>query len=982
MENKTSLAEKLSAFKQKARVKLNAFAERINTPFVQRVGNKVISKKHLYPSFAFPVLLLMIVYAALGFWPVGDRCMLTLDMSAQYIFYFEQIRDVLMGEESLIYTFERTLGGEFLGYYAYYLASPLSWIVCLFPARLMVEAVTFILILKTGLSGFFFAYYLEKTRKTTDTYGLAMFSTMYALCAYAMAYQTNTMWMDALMLLPLVTLGIERVITDGKFKLFIVTFAMTVWSNYYIGYMCCFYVLFYTVCFLFAHDDREINNLNEAKHKLKSILRVGICSAVALMIAATIILSGYYSLSFGKNEFQTSNFNPTTRFDLINLFAKFFFGAYDTIRPDGTPNMYSGMLMLLMLPVYFVSKKVSARHKIAYGGLCGLFIAIMSVNTLDLVMHGFQMPVWLNYRYSFMFTFVLLTLAYRGYEYVKEVDSKFLFQTGIFLIFALVVMQKVVSLTRYLPGGVKDTNVFYVDYEFVYASIILIGIYLAILYYFKNPQSVKKTATTVLLVAVLAEAGLGAGVNWGQQVYEVGYGYRNDYVNFIDKYKPTIDEVLESDTSFYRMEKNPYRKNNENLAFNINGIAASTSTLNANVIALLKNMGFSASSHWAKYFCGNEVADSLLGIKYVVSDEGNHVSSLYERSESKDGHLIFKNPYAMSIAFAADSSAKNLILTHTKSISPFYYLEGMLTTLAGQNGTIFKKCSYTLSDNGNCTYRYIGNEIRIDKTGDKKAFFEYTVTANESGSVYMHLHSDYSAPVLTYYVNNEKVSTFFDTDTKRIHNLGYFEKGEEFTVRFEFEGSALQCRTDSPMFTQVSKDKLEKSINALKDGNLNITDYSDTRIEGTIKADKDEFVFTTIPYDKYWNVYVDGERVETYATMDTLLSFDITEGEHEIKMVYVSLPFYGGLAITLAGIGLFVLLIILERKKGFKVIPVWERGQEIVDDGSEACVCEGEATDKASSPECNEEASDICQSEAFLPEANEGSDENSETKEE
>jgi len=95
MENKTSLAEKLSAFKQKARVKLNAFAERINTPFVQRVGNKVISKKHLYPSFAFPVLLLMIVYAALGFWPVGDRCMLTLDMSAQYIFYFEQIRDVL-----------------------------------------------------------------------------------------------------------------------------------------------------------------------------------------------------------------------------------------------------------------------------------------------------------------------------------------------------------------------------------------------------------------------------------------------------------------------------------------------------------------------------------------------------------------------------------------------------------------------------------------------------------------------------------------------------------------------------------------------------------------------------------------------------------------------------------------------------------------------------------------------------------------------
>ena len=227
MENKTSFKEKLSAFTQKTKAKLSAFADKINTPFVQRVGNKVISKKHLYPSLAFPILLLAIVYAALGFWPIGDRCMLTLDMNAQYIYYFEQIRDVLTGQESLIYTFERSLGGEFLGYYAYYLASPLSWLVCLFPARLIVEAVTVILMLKAGLSGFFFAYYLEKTRKTTDMYGITMFSTMYALCAYAMAYQTNTMWMDALMLLPLLALGIERLVTDGKFKLFIVTFAIT-----------------------------------------------------------------------------------------------------------------------------------------------------------------------------------------------------------------------------------------------------------------------------------------------------------------------------------------------------------------------------------------------------------------------------------------------------------------------------------------------------------------------------------------------------------------------------------------------------------------------------------------------------------------------------------------------------------------------------------------------------------------------------------
>ena len=928
--SKPTFAERLNNFKVKAR----AFADRINTPFVQRVGNKVISKKHLYPSFFFPFMLLMIVYAALGFWPVGNRSMLTLDMSAQYIFYFEQIRDVLMGQESLIYTFERTLGGEFLGYYAYYIASPLSWLVCLFPARMMVEAVTFILMLKASLSGFFFAYYIEKTRKSTDVVGLTMFSTMYALCAYAMAYQTNTMWMDALMFLPLVTLGIERLVTDGKYKLFIVTFALTVWSNFYIGYMCCFYVLFYTICFICAHSDEEINGLNEAKHKLKSILRVGICSVISLLICMTVILSAYYALSFGKSDFQTSNFEPFLRFDFLDLFAKFFFGAYDTVRPDGTPNMYSGTLMLLMIPVYFISKKVSARHKIAYGGFVALFVTIMSVNTLDLVMHGFQMPVWLNYRYSFMLTFVLLTLAYRGYEYIKEVDSKFLFQTGAFLIFALMVMQKTVELTRYQSGGIKWESEYIPDYEYVWLSILLIGIYLAVLYFVKNSKSVKKTATTVLLLVVLAEAGIGAGLNWGHQVYEVGYGYRNAYVEFLEKMQPTVDEVLESDKSFYRFEKNQYRKNNENLALNINGIAASTSTLNANVIELLRNMGFCASSHWAKYFCGNEVADSLLGIKYVISEEGNHVSSLYNGRDSKDGLQIFTNPYALSIAFAANNNAKDLILTPVQKISPFDYLDGMLTQLSGANSSlkVFTKCNYSITSNVGCSIRYTGGSAVIARTGSGSALYEYTVTTNESGSLYMHFLATARNSAVTYRVNGEEVTTVFDTDTTRIHNLGYFEKGTEVKVSFEFDkGNSVSFKSDAPIFVQVNKEKLESAIGNLQKGNLIITDHSDTRIEGTITAEEGQYVFTSIPYDKYWNVYVDGERVETYSTMDTLLSFDIEAGQHEIKMVYVSKPFYIGLCFTALGIGLFVALIILEKKLGFKVIPVWVRETEGAD---------------------------------------------------
>ena len=914
------------SFADRLRIKLNAFAEKINTPFVQRVGNKLISKKHLYPSFAFPVMVLLIIYGAIGVFPLGDRSILTLDMNAQYIFYFEQIRDVLVGKASLIYTFERSLGGEFLGYYAYYLASPLSWIVALFPERLIVEAVTFIMILKCGLSGFFFAYYLEKSGRKIDMIGYAMFSTMYALCAYAMAYQSNTMWMDALMLLPLVTLGIERLIKDGNFKFFIVVFSITVWSNYYIGYMCCIYVLLYTICYLCAHRNDEINCLNEKSHTVKSVLRVGIASFISLLIVATILFTAIYSLSFGKNEFQDSTFDFSLRFDFLDLFAKFFLGSYDTVRPEGSPNVYCGILTIFMIPLYFISRKVSPRHKVAYGSLCMIFIASFSVNAIDLVWHGFQMPVWLNYRYSFMFTFVLLTMAYQGYEYLKETDFKFIFQIGVLLIFTLMFMQKLVEVQRFQSGKpVEDTMP---DYEFIWVSIFFVALYLVCLYFAKNPKGLKQTSATALLMLVLLDTGVGAGMSWGHEVYECGYAYRDAHVQFLDDLQPAVDEIKFKDPSFYRMEKTQYRKNNENLALDINGFASSTSTLNANVIELIHNMGFAANSHWAKYFAGNEVVDSLFGVKYVISEDGTSVSQLYEKWTSENGLPVYTNPYALSIAYAVHPNAKKLVLTPTTKISPFAYLEGMLTQLTGASSTlsIFENCTYSTSfvKLSNCTKSISGNSVKFTRSSSElPGSFTYTVTANRDGCIYMHFLSGSYNSKMTYYVNDEKVSTFFDTDTNRIHNIGTFKEGDVITVKFEFDANTITYYTDAPIFVQVNEELFKQSISKLQDeGNLKITDYSDTRIEGTLTAKDNEFVFTTIPYDRYWRVYVDGERVETYATMDTLLAFDVSAGEHEIKMVYVSVPFYAGLGVSAFGVALFALFIVLERKLGWKLIPV------------------------------------------------------------
>ena len=208
--------------------------------------------KHVLWAFLIPFGIMLGIYAALGTYPFGTSSVLVLDLNGQYVYFFEALRDAIYGEGSLIYSFSRAMGGEFLGMYAYYLASPLSYIVALFPKHMMLEALYLMLILKCGLSGATFCYYLSANKMTKNKAAQVMFSCMYALSAYGVVMQHNTMWFDNVILLPLVALGIEKVIKERKYKLFVISLALSVISNFYIGYMVCIFTFVYFFFYYFS----------------------------------------------------------------------------------------------------------------------------------------------------------------------------------------------------------------------------------------------------------------------------------------------------------------------------------------------------------------------------------------------------------------------------------------------------------------------------------------------------------------------------------------------------------------------------------------------------------------------------------------------------------------------------------------------------------------------------------------------------------
>ena len=271
---------------------------------------KFSSVKYLLWCFFLPAALMWVIYIAMNVYPFGEESVLVLDLNGQYVYYFEALRRLLHGEGSFLYSFGRALGGEFLGIFAYYLASPFSFIVGLFPKEMITEALLTMFLLKTGLCGLHFGIYLHKTRDRNPV-AVVIFSTMYALCAYAVVQQHNTMWIDNLIFLPLILLGIEEMIRFGKYKLFVVCLSLALFSNYYIGYMMCIFVAVYFFYYYFSRTPEERNPHGVQHHFLRSFGRIAIFSLLVICICAAILLPAYYSLTFGKTTFSDPSFALT-----------------------------------------------------------------------------------------------------------------------------------------------------------------------------------------------------------------------------------------------------------------------------------------------------------------------------------------------------------------------------------------------------------------------------------------------------------------------------------------------------------------------------------------------------------------------------------------------------------------------------------------------------------------------------------------------
>lgn len=832
-------------------------------------------------AFMVPTVLMTILYAIAGIYPFGENSLLTVDLAGQYIAFFNALKNILDGSINIFYSFSKTLGGNMYGLLTYYLMSPFNLIIALFDKTSIPEAIFIINVLKIGLCGLTSYIYFDKTFKGKNFISF-IFSIIYSLMAYNIVYSQNIMWLDGVYMLPIIFLGIDRLIEKEKPIMFCLSLAFSIFCSYYIGYMSCIASLAYFLYKLYLHNDCKLS----WRENKKDIYYFFKYAFLAVGISMVVLLPSVFSLLVGKTSNTLNHMVPRQDFAALDLLSRFFIGTFKKSDLLGIyPHVFISLIMLVLNIVYFFNKKISKKEKIGTLIFLLFFVLSLTIDVLNIIWHTFSHPVGFPYRNSFIFDFALLIVAYKSYIKINNVENNVFKKMIPWTILVVLVMDKLMFAS----------NMFYK----ILGSGLIIIIYL--LYFYKSKTRTIGKSIAVLMVMEML-------LNGSITVYNMDYQLRDKYDEFLTSYGAVIDNIKSNDNSFYRIEKEYSYTTNDPLLLNYNGISHFSSTFEGQNNNLLgEYLGIFNRFYVTNYLGSTPVTNSLFSIKYVLL---NHKVNYYDLIDTYDDIYIYQNPYDLPLGFMVSDELLELQL---ESLEPMENQNNILKVMSDVNKDVFERIvvSDIIMYNVKQDDKNEENYRKVD--GALEGYITYELTVKKSGEVYYYMASEDEKRV-EILSNGERV---IDTNIENgyrynVIDLGYFEKGETIELKVILLEDSIKFK--DAMFYTLNEKNLEIIVSKLqKENSLVIEENNGDYIKATINVDKDnQILYTSIPLDKGFTILVDGEKIEQTPIFDTLIGLQLEKGEHIIEFKYVPRGLNAGAVISVFSI---LLLFILKKRK-------------------------------------------------------------------
>lgn len=941
-------------------------------------------------AFFVPALTEFIVYALFKVFPFGNNSVLVLDLNAQYIYYFEAARDALWGDGSLFYSWSRNLSGGFMGIIGYYLASPFSLIIMLLPRTLILEGMMAMQLCKIGSSGVTFCYYLQKSKCVKPLHSV-IFSTMYALMSYSVIQTIDPMWLDGLILLPLIVLGIEYLVDDGRKLNYIIPLALMFVANFYIGFMIAIFTAVYFFYYLYFGTDKKFKHSSD---RFDAFKRIVLSTIIVLMCSAFMLLPVYNALSLGKFNFSKPDYSFKTQFSLIELVPTFLPNQYYSVNVQGMPEVYCGVFALVLAPLFFMNKKIGRNKKIGCAFLLVILIGSMYIKPVDMLWHGGQVPNWLPYRYSFIVSFVLLTLGAECFGKLDgyKLNAKTAGYIGAGFLAVILLFTALLDTFKYTPKDFKYVGIFpntathkvnnndVTQFSFgtILFGSLLIVFFLIIIYIYSRAKknSTKHILTAVIAVVTLAELGINAYDTILKADWEIIYSKKSSYQTVIAEGINVTNAIEDYDRDkngnnvIFRSEKTFFRAINDNLAYGLKGISHSSSVMNTKILNFIETLGYAKRSYVTRYDGNSSLADSLMGIRYVVHDPSIGKSEIrlnpnYQKIFTMDyvgkddkpsTYHVYENPDALSIGYMASSDIKRLAFLGNDNT--FNSQNMFLSTLTGQ--TVFVtddkgdvtfdgnaeyytpiEVSYQLANVNEEPYGEKKNQKKFIADGSgKDPTIRLHITARSNDEIFMYLKTYFQKEVNLWistekdengnFINHKALgeNKYFEGDNYNALRIGSYPAGTDIEVRLTLKEDKTGKSKDKFtiikdfLFYHFNYDAFKKDIQQLQQNpwQLDPDKCSERSLTGTITAGSDQIMMTSIPYEPGWSVKVDGKKVEHIEVLNALIGVELTPGEHTVTMTYTPPGFVFGLVLLILGIAAIVLIVRYDRRNNKMVI--------------------------------------------------------------
>lgn len=882
-------------------------------------------------AFVLPILIMMAVFAALGFAPFGKTGIMASDLRAQYYDLMVNVVNKLKTGENLFVTHEVGFGENLYAWIAYILFDPINIIFMFFDKAAYDSVFLCIILFKLGLAGMFASVFFKKSG-VINTKGLpnVAFSVLYALGIFNIAVcGINIMWLGNVALLPICCLGVERIVKKNRIDLFAATYLLCVLTNYYLAYITGI------TCFLYFIYAASVWN-TAPENMIKPLLKILLAAALALGISAFMLVPTALAVKSGYfNMFETASSAGMSAFSLGQASRALLLIADEKLSLLGNLDVFFGTVPVVLTVAFLFTNGTTKRERITAACISVLFAAALFVGPLYIMLHFMRKPTGFEGRYAYAMAFMYIVFTLRMLKNEKRPGKAALIIPVVFVILALNAALKNESTIWYLLDS---------------AAVLIITVICCVSLAAEYKVRKKLFSGLVLAEAVCMAAG-------GMYIMKKNYVFDKvaDRAGYEDSVGALTERINSGDEGYFRSVNAGLggfgKFDQPSAGYNSIRVFSSLAHQKANAAAGHLGVAVYADNKALDTKYNSIVSDSIFNVKYVFIADKQHAESddngrkafpsagrlssdAYECIYEDETSEIYENKKVFPLMFAADKDVigcgKEMIDERLNFGAVCKNQEVFLNALTGRKDTLYYGKVFDGGDLHNCTIEDAGaykvlklNKLpegsEVAQNEDELGTLTYSFKVDEPGEYFTNLwfingNKDLENNISYAMMINGVSFIYNGLPNGFLYELGAFEKGDDINIKIISGKKELEMM--EPLLLKFDKKAFYEIADEVRSRGLKNIEETGGDLRAESDFDEDNFIFTTLNYDEGFHIYIDGAETAKIKAADAFLGFELPKGKHEVFIKYVSPGFGAGVCISVLSVLALLISIAAENIMG------------------------------------------------------------------